>query len=137
MDLPAEGRCLCGALRYRVTEEPTNVAYCDCRMCQRRRGAPMVTTLDVPVDGFAFIQGELAACQSSPAAHRVFCRDCSTEIYFSQTDDPTGRSLNLGTLDDPEAVQPRMHIWTDSQLSWFNINDDLPRHGKYPSQDED
>jgi hypothetical protein len=30
-----------------------------------------------------------------------------------------------------------MHIWTDSQLSWLNINDDLPRHGKYPSQGED
>lgn len=137
MDLPAEGGCLCGALRYRVSEEPTNAAYCHCRMCQRRSGAPMVTTVNIPVDGFSFTQGEPAAYQSSPTAHRVFCRDCGTKIYFSQIDDPASRSLNLGTLDDPEAVQPRMHIWIDSQLSWFDVNDNLPRHGKYPSQDED
>lgn len=85
MDLPADGGCLCGALRYRVTA----------------------------------------------AAHRVFCRGCGTEIYFSLIADSTGRSLNLGTLDDPEAVRSAKHIWTNSQLSWFDVRDDLPRHGEY------
>ena len=131
MELPAEGGCLCGALRYRVTETPTDAAYCHCRMCQRRSGAPAVATVEVPVAGLEFTQGELAAYQSSAAAQRVFCRDCGTEIYFSLIDDPSGRSLNLGTLDDTEAVRPVKHIWTKSQLSWFDIRDSPPRHAEY------
>ena len=97
---------LCGAVRYRVSAEPTDSAYCHCRMCQRRSGAPAVATVEVPVAGFAIVQGAPAAYRSSPAAHRVFCRDCGTELYFALLDDPPSLSLNLGTLDDPEATSP-------------------------------
>ena len=135
--MPAEGGCLCGALRYRVTKTPTDAAYCHCRMCQRRSGAPAVATVEVPVDGFAFSQGEPAAYRSSATAHRVFCRDCGSEIYFSLIDNPSGRSLNLGTLDNAEAVRPVKHIWTNSQLSWFDVDDDLPRYAEYAPEDGD
>ena len=137
MDLPLEGGCLCGAVRYRITVEPVDPAYCHCRMCQRRSGAPAVATAEIPVTGFAIILGEPAAYRSSPAAQRLFCRDCGTELYFTLLDDPPSLSLNIGTLDDPEAVQPIKHIWTSSQVSWFDVDDDLPRHPENPPRDED
>lgn len=135
MDLPLEGGCLCGAVRYRVTAVPVDSSYCHCRMCQRRSGAPAVATVDIPVGGFEIVQGAPAAYQSSAAAHRVFCRDCGTELYFALIDDPPSLSLNIGTLDDPEAVRPLKHIWTSSRLSWFEIADDLPRHAEYAPED--
>ena len=131
MDLPLEGGCLCGAVRYRVTAEPVGSAYCHCRMCQRRSGAPAVATVEVPAGGLAFVQGEPVAYRSSPTAERLFCRDCGTELYFTLLDDPPSLSLNLGTLDDPEAVRPTKHIWTSSQLSWFDVADGLPRHAEH------
>ena len=131
MDLPLQGGCLCGAVRYRVTAEPVDSAYCHCRMCQRRSGAPAVATAEIPVAGFSFILGKPAAYRSSPAAQRLFCRDCGTELYFTLFDDPPSLSLNIGTLDDPEAVQPIKRIWTSSQVSWFDVDDDLPRHAEY------
>lgn len=30
-------------------------------------------------------------------------------------------------MDDPEAVKPTIHMWTESQLSWFEVEDELPR----------
>ena len=36
----------------------------------------------------------------------------------------------LATLDDPDAVVPEMHIWVESQLPWFKLADNLPRHSK-------
>jgi len=33
----------------------------------------------------------------------------------------------LGSLDEPERVQPDDHVWTQEQLSWFEIKDSLPR----------
>ena len=38
--------------------------------------------------------------------------------------------VTLGSLDDPEIVQPEDHVWTQSQVSWFEIRDDLPRFEK-------
>ncbi len=136
MELPLEGGCLCGAVRYRVTAEPVGSAYCHCRMCQRRSGAPAVATVEIPTGGLEFVQGEPAAYHSSPAARRLFCRDCGTELYFTLLDDPPSLSLNLGTLDDPEAVRPTKHIWTSSQVSWFDVADGLPRHAEYAPEGE-
>lgn len=38
--------------------------------------------------------------------------------------------VTLGSLDDPETVRPQDHVWTESQVSWFDIRDDLPRFEK-------
>ena len=116
MDPPLAGGRLCEAVRYRVTAEPMGSAYCHCRMCQRRSGAPAGATVEVPAGGLEFMRGEPADYRSSPTAERLFCRDCGTELYFTLLDDPPSLSLNLGTLDDPEAVRPTKHIWTSSQL---------------------
>lgn len=35
--------------------------------------------------------------------------------------------VTLGSLDAPERVTPHDHVWTDSQISWFDVDDELPR----------
>jgi hypothetical protein len=35
--------------------------------------------------------------------------------------------VSLGSLDRPEAVRPDDHVWSESQLPWLVISDDLPR----------
>ncbi len=35
--------------------------------------------------------------------------------------------VTLGSLDYPERIPPQDHVWTDSQISWFEVKDDLPR----------
>ncbi len=35
--------------------------------------------------------------------------------------------VTLGSLDKPERVHPDDHVWTQDQLSWFEINDQLRR----------
>lgn len=38
--------------------------------------------------------------------------------------------VTVGSLDDPGIVHPEDHVWTRSQLPWFDIRDDLPRFAK-------
>lgn len=35
--------------------------------------------------------------------------------------------VTLGSLDNPERITPQDHVWTDSQIPWLEIRDDLPR----------
>lgn len=125
---PLEGGCLCGAVRYRVTQPPLDSGYCHCRMCQRVSGAPAQVWVQVPLDGLAWSKGAPQAYRSSDRAERLFCRSCGSSLAFRSWPEPTTIELNAGTLDDPAAVPPRRHIWTESQLPWFHLDDGLPRH---------
>ena len=57
LDPPAEGGCLCGAIRYRVDGEVEDSAYCHCRTCQRQSGAPVVAWFALPPAPRALAQG--------------------------------------------------------------------------------
>ena len=126
--VPLEGGCLCGAVRYRVTAEPVDACYCHCRMCQKTSGAPVVAWGNVPIEGFAFTKGTPISHQSSPKGIRHFCGACGTRLAFRYAEGPTTVYINLATLDDPEAIKPDYHIWTASQLGWFETADNLPRY---------
>jgi hypothetical protein len=126
MKLPLEGGCLCGAVRYRISAEPRSAYYGHCRMCRRAAGAPVVARLTVANAGFAWIEGEPAVYRSSAEAERLFCPACGTQLALR--DEPDYLDVTLASLDDPEAVRPRYHIWTMSRIAWFETADDLPRH---------
>jgi hypothetical protein len=126
MKISLEGGCLCGAIRYRISAAPRSTDYCHCGMCRRAAGAPVVARLTVANDSFSWTSGEPAVYRSSPAAERYFCRDCGTQLALR--DEPDFLDVTLASLDQPEAVRPRHHIWTASRIAWFDIADDLPRY---------
>lgn len=103
------GGCLCGAIRYTVTAKPWAVSHCHCADCRRATGAPFITWMTLPVDGFAWVQGKLGVHHSTEGVTRGFCTDCGT------------------SLDDAEAVTPDDHLWSGSALSWLHMADGLPR----------
>jgi hypothetical protein len=125
---PLEGGCLCGAVRYRITLPPVGGSLCHCRMCQRSSGGPVQASAEIPVAGFTLIKGELKAYRSSDAAVRHFCANCGSQISFRPAVDPTWVSVNTPTLDHPDALPPRRHIWRESRIAWFETTDTLPRH---------
>ena len=114
MKLPLEGGCLCGTVRYRVSAEPDDGGYCHCRICQRSTGAPVVAWLTVASDAFAWTKGAPTAYRSSQEAERLFCPACGTQLVFREPAEPHLLDVTLASLDDPEAVRPDHHIWTES-----------------------
>ena len=34
----------------------------------------------------------------------------------------------VGTTDDPDALVPQAHIWSDERIKWFDTVDQLPRY---------
>jgi hypothetical protein len=123
-----EGGCLCGAVRFRAEGAPTNVNHCHCRMCQRASGAPVVTWATFPMSRFKWTNGAPTIRRSSDIAVRGFCGACGTALLWQDDAHADMIDITAGTLDKPEAVAPREHLWTESAVPWLPIDDTLPRH---------
>ena len=121
------GGCLCGAIRYEVTEAPYQTDYCHCRMCQRVSGSVLTTWADFKEETFRCTRGQIKYYESSEFAERGFCEQCgSTLMQRPLKGDYV--AIATGSFDEPEDFQPsNAHCGAESQVSWLKIEDDLPR----------
>ncbi len=122
------GGCLCGALRYQVNDKPIDSGYCHCRICQRSAGAPVLAWATFSVQAFIYTQGIPSVYRSTPQYQREFCGSCGTQIAFRQIEGATTVDVTIASLDDPALLPPAYHIWTLSQIPWFDPLDELPRY---------
>jgi hypothetical protein len=123
-----EGGCLCGTIRYRAWGKAFGITHCHCRTCRRASGAPFVTWAGFDVDKFVFTQGSPISYSSSGNVVRTFCDRCGSPLTYQRLDLPDLIDVTLGSLDEPEALQPEDHTWTENQLPWIILADDLPRY---------
>jgi len=127
MNETCTGGCLCGRIRYRAVGVPTNPSHCHCETCRRASGAPFVSWATFPSGGFEFTKGQPARYDSSDIAYRQFCSACGTQLTFQFHKSLANIDVTLGSLDHPQAIVPRDHIWTKRQISWVRLADGLPR----------
>lgn len=125
-----EGGCLCGAVRYRAYGEAYGITHCHCRTCRRASGAAFVTWAGFDTDKFTFIHGKPASYASSANVVRTFCGECGTALTYQRADLLGSIDVTLGSMDDPEALRPQDHTWTESQLSWISLGDGLPKYAR-------
>jgi hypothetical protein len=129
-----EGGCSCGAVRYRLDSEPLFVHCCHCLNCQRQTGSAFVINLLVEADRVAVAAGaprpvEVPRDDGSP--QRIYrCTDCQVAV-FSEYGWPELLFVRAGTLDDPSAVEPDVHIFTRSKLPWVTLPPDVPAFEVY------
>lgn len=127
-DFEATGGCLCGAVRFRVTAAPLAAYYCHCTMCQKSSGGPFMVGATVPMEAFAWTEGEPRAYRSSPDVLRLSCAACGSVLGARSPGESKLIDLSLGCLDDPNAIRPQFHMFTSSQVGWCKVEDGLPRH---------
>lgn len=123
------GGCMCGAVRFEALGEPIIVAHCHCNSCRRHTGAPLVTLVSFEAGQVTFTKGERRIYESSPGVKRAFCGDCGATLAWESN--PRGHSLiefHIGTLDEPNALPPSIHVFHGERLAWFDTADRLPRY---------
>jgi hypothetical protein len=119
------GGCQCGRIRYRAHVANDDAYLCHCRMCQRATGGFAAAFVQVSHDGVTW-ETEPDWYDSSPIAHRPFCRDCGTPLGFAFLDGE-GMDLTLGSFDDPSRFVPMMHAGAESlHRAWLDTSK-LPR----------
>jgi adenylate cyclase len=123
------GGCLCGAVRFEISQPPISTGYCHCKFCRKFTGSAMSTWTAFAASGVHFTSKEPKYFASSPIAERGFCPDCGSSLTYQLIRPrPTAYLVIFtGSLDKPEDYAPAAHSGLESKVPWLEIVDDLPR----------
>ena len=126
------GRCGCGRATYRVADEFRYAMNCHCSRCRAATGSAFKAFAGIERtkltlekgSGELFVVGE-------PEEHDARCGACGSLLY-SVVRDGEWVHVALGSLVDPPAIRPAVHIFVGSKAPWFEITDDLPQYDELP-----
>ena len=122
------GKCLCGAVHYKVADEFAYALNCHCSDCRRATGSAFKPFAGIERGKLAITQGEDAVMiYGKEDAGDIHCAKCGSLLY-SVVRDGQFVHVTLGTLVDAPAIRPTAHIFVGSKAPWFTITDDLPQH---------
>jgi len=123
-----DGGCQCSAVRFRGTGTPKWTAHCHCKDCRKSSAAPFTTYASFANENFQWIGAAPAVYASSLNVTRRFCGNCGTSMSY-ESDRWAGEThIFVATLDDPEALPPRLHAYVVDQLPWVHTDDGLRRY---------
>ena len=134
-NIPLEGGCACGSIRYKLTASPLIVHACHCRDCQRITGSAFVINL--------WIESGFVETDAAPKSFRLkggsgnphdvfFCDQCGAYVWSRYHGAPGDfLFVRAGTLDTPDAVRPDVHIFTRSKLPWVQLPKDTPAFSSF------
>jgi len=130
-ELPLTGGCLCGGVRYEVTEPPVSAGYCHCTRCQRRTGSAAAISAAVVPGSLRIVSGQelLASFDPPDGWSKVFCSACGGALWAQSRDDPALVAVRLGTFDSDPGIRPSYRQFVAYAAPWEPIPDDgLPRY---------
>jgi hypothetical protein len=137
MSTHREGGCACGTVRYRLLTEPMFIHCCHCLNCQRQTGSAFVINLLIEAERVEFLAGApepVDVPRDREKLQRIFrCPSCQVAV-LSQYGWPTISFVRGGTLDEPTAIAPDVHIYTRSKVSWLALPEGTPAFAEYYDQ---
>jgi hypothetical protein len=117
-DLPAEGGCRCGRVRFRLTAAPLVTMACHCRGCQRMTGSAYSLSAAIPAEGFALIAGEPVIGGLHGEPRHFFCGWCMSWIFTRVPGTDWFVNVRATMLHEPGWYVPFVETFTAEALPW-------------------
>src|SRR2546423_12385963 len=95
------GSCLCGGVRFEVTEASPALRYCHCESCKKLSGGAATVNLRVPSAAVRILEGEDLPQTFPPegGSAQTVCRTCGSDLFCggrpaSQNPSPPAAALD-------------------------------------------
>ncbi len=134
IEFPLTGGCLCGGVRFEVTEPLRDAGYCHCTRCQRRTGTASSVSGGVVPGSLRILSGEELITDYRPPDGfvKVFCGACGSALWSRHPENPDVIAIRLGTFDGDPGVRPSWRQFVAYAVPWEPLPDDgLPRFSEY------
>ena len=105
-----EGGCLCGAVRYRIVDQPYLAGVCHCTFCKKRTEsafgvAAYFDASAVQIRSAGLKTYEYRSDESNRWLNLEFCPTCGTTVSWTAEGFPGSRGIAVGTFDDPNWIK--------------------------------
>lgn len=111
------------------------VHCCHCHDCQRQTGSAFVLNALIESSRIEQLSGELEVISmptDSGRPHDIYrCPRCRTALWSDYGRRRVLRFVRVGTLDNPSALPPDVHIYIRSKLPWVVLAKDVPSFEAY------
>ena len=110
-----KGKCLCGAVKYKLSEKPLFTQACHCKDCKILTGSSYVINSSV-LENTLITEGEISStiklqAGSGKSVRIFFCNKCGSYIY-TDYESAIGRlNVRTKTLEKSDEFPPQAHIF--------------------------
>jgi hypothetical protein len=121
-----QGSCLCGGVRFEVTEPFAIVTQCHCTSCKKLSGGVGTVSGGVSTDAVRILEGNdlLRTYQPEEGVAKTFCSVCGSNLFGGGWPTSPRTSVRLSALDSPFDGKPEQHIFVRSVAAWETLPDD-------------
>ena len=126
-----QGSCLCGAVRFEVTEPFEAVNMCHCTSCKKLSGSGGTVSGRVATSAIVILEGRerIGTYQPEEGSAKSFCSACGSNLFGAGWPESAKTSVRLSTIDSPFARKPEAHTYVRSLAAWETLPDDgAPRY---------
>jgi hypothetical protein len=136
-----EGRCTCGEVRYRLVERPFAVHCCHCRDCQRETGSAFVINGLIETPAVEVTKGAPETIDTPSASGKgqkvMRCPTCKVALWSHYGGmGEKAAFVRVGTLEDPDACPPQVHVFARSKQPWFEPGPGAPAFEIFYGRDD-
>ncbi|HEY1597421.1 MAG TPA: GFA family protein [Thermoleophilaceae bacterium] len=121
------GGCLCGGVRFELTEAPKWAGYCHCTRCQKRTGTASSAQARIDGRSFRLVQGgELVKGWRHPDGgfEKCFCGECGSHLWSRDPDGSRHMGIRMSAFDGDPGVRPSWRTFVTYAASWEPVPDD-------------
>ncbi len=131
MSDPLQGSCLCGGVRFAVTEPFSIVSQCHCTFCKKISGGYGTVSGRARTEAIRILEGKELLRSFTPegGSAKTFCSVCGSNLFGGGWPDVEMAPVRLSAIDSAFDRTPELHTFVRSVAAWEILPDDgLPRH---------
>ena len=124
--MTVSGRCLCGGVRFELTETPERLRFCHCESCKKLSGGAGTANVRARSDSVRIVAGAdlIQTYQPAEGSAKSFCRTCGSNLFGGGWPASEHCSVRITTLDEPPRDLPVAHLYTRSVAPWETLPED-------------
>ncbi|MBS1885887.1 MAG: GFA family protein [Actinobacteria bacterium] len=124
-ELPLQGGCGCGAVRFEVRAPFLSARYCHCHRCQHRTGTAASASARIASADFALLAGAdlIRSWEPTGGLPKAYCANCGSHLFAGSLD-ADAIFVRLGAIEGDPGIRPQLRQWLSSAAPWEPIPDD-------------
>lgn len=130
-----EGACLCGGVRFEVTEPFLTTTFCHCEFCKRIAGSYGTVSGRVATSAIRVLEGEELLRSYTPegGSAKSFCSVCGSNLFGGGWPESEMSSVRLASFGPEFDRKPEAHTFMRSVAAWEFVPDDgVPQYDVRP-----